>query len=314
MHGFHGFSYYCLSKSVGKVEDIIKKKEGFQGQKAVVIPRQILTTKCAKNDVIGNMYVTDIGYYPKAKFHYRERTHGADQHILIYCHEGRGTARIGKADYKIEAGDFIIIPMKVAHTYSADEINPWTIYWVHFKGPVAGNIVSYFEKQIGFKGFLKYTEKSIELFNEMYNQLERGYGSDTLMNANMCLSYFLSTILYNDKFNTSGKLSNKDASDVAIDFLSQNIDKILSVEDIAAEVNLSPSHFSFLFKKKTGFSPIEYFNHLKVQKACQYLLFTNLRIKEISQELGIEDQFYFSRMFTKVMGVAPNEYREKRIH
>jgi len=134
------------------------------------------------------------------------------------------------------------------------------------------------------------------------------------MYANMCLWHFLTTFLYNDKYDTSGKLNNKDATDIAIDFLGKNIDKVLSLEEIAKEVYLSPSHFSYLFKKKTGFSPIEYFNHLKVQKACQYLLFTNLRIKEISQELGIEDQYYFSRMFTKVMGIAPNEYREKRIH
>lgn len=294
--------------------DVTKKKEGFQGQKAIVIPRQILNSKCAKNDVISTLYVTDIGYYPKAKFHYRERIHGADQHILIYCHEGRGKVKIRKTEYKIEAGDFFTIPIKTAHTYAADENNPWTIYWVHFKGNISNQIVSRIEKQIGLKGFIQHNEKSIELFNEMYNQFERGYGSDTLMYANMCLWHFLTTFLYNDKYDTSGKLNNKDATDIAIDFLGKNIDKVLSLEEIAKEVYLSPSHFSYLFKKKTGFSPIEYFNHLKVQKACQYLLFTNLRIKEISQELGIEDQYYFSRMFTKVMGIAPNEYREKRIH
>ena len=53
---------------------------------------------------------------------------------------------------------------------------------------------------------------------------------------------------------------------------------------------------------------------LKVQKACQYLLFTDLRIKEIANKLGIEDQYYFSRMFTKIMGMSPVAYRIKRIN
>jgi AraC-like DNA-binding protein len=67
-----------------------------------------------------------------------------------------------------------------------------------------------------------------------------------------------------------------------------------------------------LFKQKTGFAPMEYFNQLKVQKACQYLLFTDLRIKEIAEQLGMEDPYYFSRMFKGVMGLSPKEYRIKR--
>ena len=234
--------------------------------------------------------------------------------INICCHGGSGKVKIRKSEYKIEAGDFFTIPLKTAHTYKADENDPWSIYWIHFKGNIANHIVSLIEKQIGLKGFLQHNEKSIELFNEMYTQLERGYGSDSLMSANMCLWHFLTTFLYNNKYSTSGNISNKDACDIVIDYMAKNFDKVLSLEGIASQVNLSASHFSYLFKKKTGFSPIEYFNHLKVQKACQYLLFTKLRIKEISQELGIEDPYYFSRMFTKVMGMSPNEYREKRMH
>lgn len=290
----------------------IKKKEGFQGQKAVVIPKQILLNKCAKNKVINTLYVTDIGYYPKAEFHYRQRQQGAEQHILIYCHEGRGKATIYNTEYETEAGDFIVIPAKAPHSYSAGEKDPWSIYWVHFKGTVSDEIVSGIEKKNGLKGFILFKEKSIELFNEIYTQLERGYSSDNLMYANMCLWHFFTTFLFNDKYNASGKLSNKDSVDVAIDFLRDHIDSVLSLEEIARKINLSPSHFSWLFKEKTGFSPIEYFNHLKVQKACQYLLFTQLRVKEIAQEVGVEDPYYFSRMFTKVMGLSPNEYREKR--
>lgn len=293
------------------MEGSSKKKEGFQGQKAIIIPRQILNKNCSKNEIIRNLYITDIGYYPKAKFHYRERMAGADQHILIYCHEGRGRASIGKTVHIIEPGDFFIIPIKTAHTYVADEDNPWTIFWVHFKGAISAQIVASIIKKNGQKGFIQYMEKSIELFNQMYNQLERGYGIDTLLYVNLCLWHFLTSFLYNEKFAPPGKLSTTDNIDTAIDFLNNHIHQVLSLEAVAREINLSASHFSFLFKKKTGFSPIEYFNHLKVQKACQYLLFTNLRIKEISQELGIEDQYYFSRMFTKVMGMPPNDYRIK---
>ena len=296
------------------MENTIKKKDGFQGQKAIVIPKQVLSSRCVKNTVINPLYITDIGYYPKAKFHYMERKNGAEQHILIYCHDGKGRVTIGKNEFKIQADDFITIPIKTPHSYSADDNEPWSIFWVHFKGTVSAKLVSSLEKKNRLRGFIKFKDESIRLFNEIYDQLERGYSSSNLMYTNMSVWRFFTTFLFNDKFDSSGKLSNKDSIDQVIDYLSNHVDKVLSLDEMAKEVNLSPSHFSFLFKKKTGYSPIEYFNHLKVQKACQFLLFTKLRIKEISQELGIEDQYYFSRMFTKVMGLAPNDYREKRVH
>lgn len=296
------------------MEDVIKKKDGFKGQKAIVIPSQILSKQCEKNKLISTLYITDIGYYPKAKFHFRERPFGAEQHILIFCQKGSGTSTIDGEEFKIEAGNFFIIPVNTPHMYAADEKIPWTIYWIHFKGSLSANIISRIKNQIGLSGFLKYSEKSLGLFEEMYNQLERGYGNDNLMYSNMCLWHFLTTFLFNDKYAPENTLVHKGPTEIAIDFLKNNVHKSLSLETIAGTVNLSPSHFSYLFKKETGFSPIEYFNQLKIQKACQYLLFTDLRIKEISQELGIEDQYYFSRLFTKMMGLSPIIYKEKKLH
>lgn len=295
------------------IEKKLYKKEGFEGQKAIVLPRKILAARCVKNGIINSMYITDIGYYPKAKFHYRTRQGGADQHILIYCHDGCGKALIKGVEYFVEQGEFIVVPMKQPHIYQADENNPWTIYWVHFKGSAADAIVSTLErKNNGFKGFVSLSQYPINLFNEIYSQLERGYSNDNLIYANMSLWHFLVSIIYNNKLPGTGKRNDKDEVDKAIDFLADRINHTLSLEEIAAAVNLSSSHFSYVFKRKTGFSPIDYFNHLKIQKACQYLLFTNLRIKEIGDKIGISDPYYFSRMFTKVMGMSPKEYKDKR--
>lgn len=297
------------------MEQPTRKKEGFAGQKAIIIPRNILKTRCEQNEIVGPLYITDIGYYPKARFHYRERIHGADQFILIYCIDGKGSATIKSLDYPISTGEFFIVPAHESHKYAADESDPWTIYWIHFKGSNARPVAALVQKKLeGHKGFIHYTEARIQLFNSMYEQLERGYGHDNLAYANMCLWHFLSTFIFQEAGQHSSGISEKDNINQAIDLMGQRIDSMLTLEELAKIVYLSPSHFSSLFKKKTGFSPIEYFNHLKMQKACQYLLFSELRVKEIAFKLGIEDPYYFSRLFTKIMGMSPNEYREKKIH
>ena len=124
---------------------------------------------------------------------------------------------------------------------------------------------------------------------------------------------FLSSFIFSENYNLADKKQSIDTVNVSIVFMQKHIDEMLTLTAMAEWVNLSGSHFSFVFRKKTGFSPIEYFNHLKVQKACQYLLFTDLRVKEIADKLGIEDPYYFSRMFTKLMGMSPATYRTKRI-
>lgn len=290
----------------------IRKKEGFEGQRAIVLPRKIIYQYCGNDPLLAGVHITDIGYYPKAKFHFRERLHGIDQHIIIYCIEGKGWTEIGKAKQTIQPGDFIVVPAETAHRYGADENDPWTIYWVHFKGHLVKHIVELMIKQLkNYKGFIHYNDARIKLFDEIYVTLEKGYRMDNLYYANMCFWHFLTSFIFDEKFNYPGKEKTTDQVDLSIDFMQKNLNLTLTLEDIARSVNLSVPHYSAIFKKKTGFAPIEYFNHLKIQKACQYLQFTDLRVKEIAAELGIEDPYYFSRMFSKLMSVSPNDYRVK---
>ena len=90
-------------------KDTVKKKDGFKGQKAIVLPRQVIQA-CRDQQLLSNLYITDIGYYPKAAFHFRERDHGCNQHILIYCTGGKGWAVVDGNSVSVKEGEYLVIP------------------------------------------------------------------------------------------------------------------------------------------------------------------------------------------------------------
>ena len=289
------------------------KRDGFDGQRALVLPRSIINKFCQNNPLICRAFITDIGYFPKAKFHYRERPHGAEQNILIYCVEGNGLITLDKNKYPIIPGDFFFIPHGTPHFYETDSINLWTIYWCHFKGEQTDEIINQiFIKYNSFKSRIPFTDARIDLFNKLYSILEKGYSFENISYVNLIFLEFLSSFLFYEKFNLNFENNNDDMVDISIHYMLENIFKQLTLNTLAQKVNSSPSHYSAVFKKKTGFPPIEYLNHLKIQKACQYLQFTDYRIKEIAIKVGIEDQYYFSRLFNKTMGFSPSDYRDQR--
>jgi transcriptional regulator GlxA family with amidase domain len=95
----------------------------------------------------------------------------------------------------------------------------------------------------------------------------------------------------------------------SIDYMAQHLDKPLQVATLAAQVNISPSHFFALFKRRIGRAPMDYFTRLRMQRACRLLERTSLSVKEVASELGYDDPFYFSRVFKSVNRMAPSDYR-----
>lgn len=293
-------------------DKLLRKREGFEGQRMIVIPKKIVSEFLIKDPVTRQVYITDIGYYPKAMFHYAERMHGVNQHIIIYCIEGYGWIEIDKKRITISPSQFIAIPANTPHKYGADEKNPWSIYWTHFKGENATFISELIIKNSNnYKPHLTYSDDRIRLFDDIYYSLEKGYSDDTLRYINMIFYHFLSSMIYQGKFNREKSEVTPDVVETGIQLMQDNISKTITLNEMASFSKLSVTHFSSLFKKKTGYSPIEYFNHLKIQKACQYLSFTKMTIKEVAFNVGVEDQYYFSRMFRRLMGASPSEYKKR---
>ena len=95
-----------------------------------------------------------------------------------------------------------------------------------------------------------------------------------------------------------------------IDFMEKNTDKMLSLRDLTVCSNLSKTQLTAIFKEKTGYSPIDFFIRLKIQKACLNLDFTDMTISEVASNIGYNDQYYFSRLLKKIMGKSPSDYRK----
>jgi len=288
-------------------EDRKKVKEGFVGQKMIVLPPDIKRL-VTKNPLIKDLYVTAIGYYPKANHHDRERKNGSPQHILLYCIEGNGYIHIGRKKHKLKPNSYFIIPKGVPHHYGTTDSDPWSIYWIHFSGEHSNILYSRYtsdsepEVQV-----IPYDEHRVKLFDLIFTMLERNYSIRNMELINIKLLEYLSSFIYHEEMYPSYYTS--DHINSSIEFMKKNLHASYNIQELAGKLNYSVSHYSALFKKKTGFSPIHYYIQLKIQKSCQYLYFTDMNIKEICSKIGFEDPYYFSRMFKKIMGSSPAKYR-----
>ncbi|MXV52294.1 AraC family transcriptional regulator [Pedobacter sp. HMF7647] len=285
-----------------------KLKEGFVGQKMIVLPPDI-KKGILKNDLIKNFHLTAIGYYPHASYHDRERKAGCSEYILLYCTNGSGSIKIRDAIYTLTPNTFYILPKNSYHHYKSSKEDPWSIYWLHFTGELADSLYQrYIETGNSFMA-LPYEEKRIEAFDAIFELLENSFDLRNVEIANIKLLDFISSFIYFKEINPT--IQDDDLIKKSIVFMKKNLDSRFSVDHFASSQHLSVSHYSRLFRAKTGSSPNQYFSLLKIQKSCQYLYFSDLSIKEICARLGFDDPYYFSRLFKKLMGTSPAKYRSK---
>lgn len=288
--------------------DTLKKPDGFPSQTLYVLPEKV-TEDMIKHPLIQPLYLTDIGLFPRARFHYRERPSGCGSHILMLCTDGKGWFSVdGGRKTAVGKDQLVLLPEGRPHAYGADESEPWSIYWLHLKGDRLPAFIGDVSAARLLQLAAEQSARIRSLFHECFGILEQGYFLTNLAHLSQVLAHLLGTIfLYQSR--PSRSKGNAFTVERAIQIMNDHMETTLTLEQLTKQLNMSKPHLLQQFRKYTGYSPIDYYLRLKIQRACQYLDLTDDSVKLICGKLGFADPYYFSRVFRKVMGISPSRYR-----
>ncbi|MBD1390413.1 AraC family transcriptional regulator [Neiella sp. HB171785] len=305
------FYYFIYSSNMTKKRPSLQPRveEGFPHQRLVILPPNAIE-RCKKSELIKQIYVTHIGAYPSAPNHYVERQEGATQAILIYCMKGIGWLQLDNITFKVNPGCAVIIPPNVSHIYRADKDDPWSLFWIHFDGKQVSALLKNLEIDL-LKPLLYIANPQAmrQAFEDVYACLNYNHSESGLFAMSAEFMRLLSRIkLEHSAINLKHKLK-EDGISSSIRFMQKHLDMSIPLADLAAQAGQSVAHYSKLFRQRTNQSPSAYFIQMKVRKACDQLYQTNLSVREIAEQLGYSDPYYFSRIFKKVQGVSPAQYR-----
>lgn len=97
-----------------------------------------------------------------------------------------------------------------------------------------------------------------------------------------------------------------------IQYLNTHYQEKITLEEVAQRVFLSPAYFSRVFKAEMGESFTAYLNRIRIERSKELLRHKNIRLTDIAQLVGFEDQSYFTKVFKKLVGVPPLQYRNSK--
>ncbi len=148
------------------------------------------------------------------------------------------------------------------------------------------------------------TEVALKISNNFLQELNSTRSQEELCHElQKTVEFFIESMFVK----TSGK--NSEIIKNAVQYMTQNYNKPLTLEETARHVRLNPSYFSSLFKKACGSSFKEYLNYIRIEESKNLLTNTNYSIIDIAIAVGFEEQSYFTRVFKKYTGLTPKQYR-----
>ncbi|MFB9327794.1 helix-turn-helix domain-containing protein [Paenibacillus aurantiacus] len=146
-------------------------------------------------------------------------------------------------------------------------------------------------------------------FLDGYDQLYYDFGQ-----ADAMIDYLVMHTLNHFSDELSSRLAGVTHSRIKdiLRYIHHHFNEEISVQSLSEKFHLSPTYLSQLFKKEVGENFVEYLSRLRIRYACKLLAETNMTVSQIGEKCGFNDYFYFTRIFKRLNGMTPTQYREAR--
>ena len=254
---------------------------------------------------------TSTGYEIRtdASYNWDGRKRGQSPFSVIqHTISGSGHLRFENQRYRVNPGETLLVLVPHNHRYWVEDGESWEFFWLSMNGDEALRIQGSILASVG--PILRLAPQTIESLARCSLSLINDQG-ETPGSAS-AIAYEATMALFDDVFGSSSVASTKPITVMrpVVDHILANLDKPLSVDQLAAVSGRSRAHFSRLFAEHEGMPPAEFVLQERMRRAAKLLAVNaDISIKEITALVGLEDANYFSKVFRRVFGISPTEFR-----
>ncbi|KKR03643.1 MAG: hypothetical protein UT30_C0023G0001 [Candidatus Uhrbacteria bacterium GW2011_GWF2_39_13] len=229
---------------------------------------------------------------------------------IYFIKKGKGVIRFYDKEIILEPNRLYIVPPLKAADYFVCK-PPLVQYWAHFYAKFENNISLF--SLMDFNDFVEPENSQVifYLFERLYNIYMKS-SQFLFFEAEAILRYFLAILRKKPAKNAEKIMRQISRFGPVLSYLEENISEKTTIKKLAYLVHLHPTYFANSFAKVFGMSPLEFMISQKLEKTQKMLFFTEKPIKEIAAEIGFKDEFYFSRIFKKYIGISPTQYRQHK--
>lgn len=225
---------------------------------------------------------------------------------IEYVVSGKGHVFIDGKEYTLHAGDTYYLPEGHDHYYYADRDEPWEKMWVNFSGVFADRLAAI----CGVGETFHYPAlNTSDLLQKMHHYAAH---ADPSLAFEQCSSILSQLFIRMSNSLLAPSVPYGSPVEKMVLYIEQHAAEALTLEQIAAVCQKSVSQAERLFRAERGCSLYHYVLEQKLTIARQLLTETGMTVKDIAFYLSFNDEFYFSGLFRRKVGMSPTKYRATR--